>query len=187
MAEVLLFHHAHGLTPGVLSFADVLRSDGHVVHTPDLYDGRTFAGLDEGVAYGRSLGTEAVFERARRAAEPLPVEIVYGGFSFGVIAAQLLAQTRPGARGALFFHDCIPPEELGTPWPDGVPLQVHAMEGDEWVDLETARHVTSTIERGELFVYPGDGHLFADDGSPDYDPAAAALLKERVLAFLRTV
>ena len=187
MARLLLFHHALGLTPGVVAFAGALRSEGHVVHTPDLYDGQTFADLDEGVAYGQSIRTEDVFERARAAADALPAEIVYGGFSFGVVAAQLLAQTRPGARGALFFHDCIPPEEFGAPWPEGVPLQVHTMDRDEWVDLDGARALTSSIERGELFLYPGSGHLFADEGSPDYDPGAAALLRERVLAFLEAV
>lgn len=187
MAGLLLFHHALGLTPGVLSFAETLRSAGHVVHTPDLYDGKTFSDLDAGVSYGQSLGTENVFDRARRAAETLPAEVVYGGFSFGVMAAQLLAQTRPGARGALLFHDCIPPAELGRPWPHCVPLQVHTMERDPWVDLDTARAVTSSIGDGELFVYPGDGHLFADEGSPDYDAGAAALLRERVLAFLGRV
>lgn len=187
MAELLLFHHALGLTPGVASFAVALRSEGHVVHTPDLYDGRTFTELDEGVAYGQSIGTERVIEQARRAAAALPPEIVYGGFSFGVVAAQLLAQTRPGAKGALFFHDCIAPEEFGTPWPAGIPLQVHTMERDEWVDLDTARAVTSSTVSGDLFLYPGDGHLFADEGSPDYDAAAAALLRERVLAFLDSV
>lgn len=184
MTEVLLFHHALGLTPGVASFAGALRAAGHVVHTPDLYDGHTFTDLDEGVAYGQSLGTEAVFEKARRAADPLPPEIVYGGFSFGVVAAQLLAQTRAGARGALFFHDCIPPEEFGTQWPEGVPLQIHTMERDEWVDMATARRMADTVEGAELFVYPGGGHLFADETSPDYDEAAAALLRERVLRFL---
>lgn len=184
MAELLLFHHALGLTPGVVSFADSLRSEGHVVHTPDLYDGRTFTDLDEGVAYGESVGTDSVIEQARRAADALPVEIVYGGFSFGVVAAQLLAQTRTGARGALFFHDCIAPEAFGTPWPAGVPLQVHTMERDKWVDLDTAHALTSSIEGGELFLYPGDGHLFADEGSPDYEAGAAALLRGRVLAFL---
>lgn len=39
MAEVLVFHHAHGRTPGVLAFADDIRRAGHTVHVPDLYEG----------------------------------------------------------------------------------------------------------------------------------------------------
>ena len=184
MAEILLFHHAQGLTPGVLSFADELRAAGHPVHTPDLYDGHTFDDLDEGVAYGQSLGMEEIVDRGRRAAESLPDEIVYGGFSFGVLPAQMLAQTRPGAKGALLFHDCIAPSEFGTAWPAAVPLQVHTMEEDPWVDLGTAREVVRAADGAELYVYPGHGHLFADEGSRDYDAGAAPLLKQRVLEFL---
>ena len=114
MAEVLLFHHAHGLTAGCLSFADELRAAGHVVHAPDLYDGKTFDDLDEGVGYAREVGFDTIGERGRLAAEGLPNEIVYAGFSLGAMPAQMLAQTRPGAKGALLFHGCVPPSEFGS-------------------------------------------------------------------------
>ena len=120
---MLLFHHAQGLTPGVHAFADGLRAAGHVVHTPDLYDGNTFADLDEGVGYARQVGFDAVLDRGVAAAEGLPAELVYAGFSLGVMPAQKLAQTRSGARGALLFSACLPPSEFGS-WPDGVPVQV---------------------------------------------------------------
>ena len=183
VAEVLLFHHAHGLTPGCLAFADELRAAGHTVHTPDLYDGKTFDDLHEGVAHAEELGFESILERGRAAAASLPAEIVYAGFSLGALPAQLLAQTRPGAQGALLFHACEPAAELGGQWPLGVPLQIHTMERDEWVDLDVARELASA-SGGELFVYPGGGHLFADEGSPDYDAELASLLQERVLSFL---
>jgi dienelactone hydrolase len=187
MAEVLLFHHAQGLTPGCLSFADRLRAAGHVAHAPDLYDGKTFADLDEGVGYAREVGFDTIGERGRLAAEGLPNEIVYAGFSLGAMPAQMLAQTRPGAKGALLFHGCVPPSEFGGPWPQGVPLQIHLMEADEWAlegDLDAARDLDETVESAELFLYPGDRHLFADESLPDYDESAAALLTERVLSFL---
>lgn len=187
MAEIILFHHAQGLTAGCLSFADDLRAAGHLVHTPDLYDGRTFAKLDDGVAYAKQIGFDTVQERARAAADRLPNEIVYAGFSLGAMAAQMLAQTRPGAKGALLFHSCIPPSEFGGSWPQGVPVQVHIMDADEWAlegDLDAARDLAATTESAELFLYPGDRHLFADNSLPDYDEAAATLLKERVLRFL---
>ncbi len=187
MAELLLFHHAHGLTSGCLSFADELRSAGHVVHTPDLYDGKTFADLDDGVGYAREVGFDTIGERGRLAAEGRPNEIVYAGFSLGAMPAQMLAQTRPGARGALLFHGCVPPSEFGGPWPQGVPLQIHLMEADEWAlegDLDAARELDETVESAELFLYPGDRHLFADSSLPDYDERAATLLKQRVLSFL---
>ncbi len=189
MAEVLLFHHAHGLTPGCLSFADGLRAAGHVVHVPDLYAGKTFTELADGVRYAEQVGFEEIVERGRVAGERLPKEIVYGGFSLGVLPAQMLAQTRPGAKGALFLHACAPPTEFGSPWPQGVPLQVHMMDADAWVedDVVVARELAETIEDVELFLYPGDGHLFADESLPDYDGRAATLLKQRVLGFLDDV
>ncbi|MDQ6876242.1 MAG: dienelactone hydrolase family protein [Candidatus Dormibacteraeota bacterium] len=186
MAEVLLFHHAHGLTSGIREFADELRAAGYVVHTPDLYDGRIFAELIEGVAYAKQVGFDIILERGERAANSLPRNIVYAGFSMGVMPAQKLAQTRPGAQGALLFSACLPMSEFG-PWPDGVPAQIHIMEGDEWAqegDLDAAREIARQVEGAELFLYPGDRHLFADGSLPDYDAEAAALLKERTLKFL---
>src|SRR5437868_12743835 len=107
MAEVLLFHHALGQTDGFRTFADELRGAGHTVHTPDLFDGRTFATIDEGMAYAEQLGfPDEILARGARAADELPRELVYAGFSLGVLPAQRLAQTRPGARGALLFHSC---------------------------------------------------------------------------------
>jgi dienelactone hydrolase len=190
MAEVVLFHHAQGQTPGFLAFADAIRAAGHTVHAPDLYEGRTFPKLDSGVAYAKQVGFDTLGERGRLAAENMPNEVVYAGFSLGAMPAQMLAQTRPGARGALLFHAAFPTSEFGGPWPEGVPLQIHMMEADEWVqegDLDAARELNRTIDGAELFLYPGDRHLFADNSLPDYDETAAALLMQRVLAFLNDV
>jgi len=189
MAEVLLFHHAQGQTPGFLAFADELRAAGHTVHAPDLYEGKIFATVDEGVAHAKEVGFDTILERGRLAAEGLPEELVYAGFSLGVMPAQLLAQTRDGAKGALLLHGAIPASEFGGSWPEGVPLQIHMMEADPWAeeDLPAARELEETVESAELFLYPGDGHLFADNSLPDYDENAATLLKQRVLGFLDKV
>ena len=190
MAEVLLFHHALGLTPGVLSFADELRGAGHVVHTPDLYDGNTFDNLDDGMGYAREVGFGTIMERGDQAAADLPSELVYAGFSLGVMSAQQLAQTRSGAKGALLFSAAIPLSEFGGSWPEGVPLQIHLMEADEFAlegDLDAARELDERIEGAELFLYPGDRHLFADNSLPDYDESATTLLKQRVLSFLDNI
>jgi len=187
MAEVLLFHHAHGLTAGCLSFADDLRAAGHVVHTPDLYDGNVFVELEDGIAYAKETGFGTIIERGVKAAASVPPDGVYGGFSLGGLPTQMLAQTRSGAKGALLFHAAMPPSEFGGPWPEGLPLQIHIMEADELAlegDLDVARELAETIETVELFLYPGDRHLFADAGLPDYDAGATALLEQRVLAFL---
>lgn len=189
MAEVLLFHHAHGLTEGVLDFASELRAAGHAVHVPDLYDGNVFDSLEEGLGYARDTGFGAVAERGIKAADDLPAELFYAGFSLGVMPAQQLVQTRPGARGALFFHACLPASEFGT-WPAGVPVQVHAMEADPFFieedgDLDAARVPVAEVDEADLFLYPGDEHLFADPSLPTYDAEASALMMKRVLEFLR--
>jgi dienelactone hydrolase len=188
MAEVLLFHHAQGLTPGVVAFADALRQNGQIVHTPDLFDGKTFDSLEEGMGFVRALGFGEIMERGERSAESLPAEMVYAGFSLGVVPAQKLAQTRPGARGALLFYACIPVSEFGTAWPGEVPVQVHGMDADPIFagegDLEAARALVQEAEDGELFLYHGDQHYFADSSLPSYDPDATELLLQRVLKFL---
>ncbi len=285
MAEVLVFHHAQGLTPGVHDFAGRLRAAGHVVHAPDLYEGRVFADLESGVAHARQVGFDVITRRARAAAAELPADLVYAGFSLGVVPAQELAQTRPGARGALLFHACVPPAEFGGPWPQGVPVQIHGMDRDEFFagegdldagvaharqvgfgaigerartaaaalpaglvyagfslgvvpaqelaqtrpgargallfhacvppaefggpwpqgvpvqihgmdgddffaaegDLDAARALVAATPEAELFVYPGEAHLFADSSLPAYDAQAAGLLTDRVLGFLGRV
>jgi dienelactone hydrolase len=188
MAEVVLFHHALGLTPGIAAFADELRGAGHTVHTPDLFEGRTFDTIEEGVGHAQEIGFGEVIERGVRAVDGLPAELVYGGFSLGVVPAQKLAQTRAGARGALLFYSCVPVSEFSESWPKGVPVQVHGMDADPYFvdegDIDAARALVEEVEDGELFLYPGNQHYFADSTLPSYDAAATALLKERVLDFL---
>ena len=190
MAELLLFHHGHGLTEGVRQFAHTAREAGHTVHTPDLFEGRVFDDLAEGMAYVDNIGLRAVIERGVVAARGLPPAVVYAGFSLGVVPAQQLTQTRPGARGALLFHSCVPAATFGA-WPAGVPTQVHAMEDDPWFvgdgDIDAARALVEGAEDGEMFLYPGDQHLFADSSLSSYDAGAAALLSRRVLPFLDRV
>lgn len=188
MAEVLLFHHAQGLTSGVRGFADRLRRDGHTVHTPDLFDGRVFDELDAGVGYAGEVGFGTILERGKAAAEGLPNELVYAGFSLGVMPAQMLAQSRLGAKGALLFHSCVPTSEFGDGWPQAVPVQIHGMDADEFFvdegDLDAARDLVKETADAELFLYPGKQHLFADNSLPSYDEQAAGLLTERTLGFL---
>jgi dienelactone hydrolase len=189
MAEVMLYHHIQGLTDGVRAFADELREAGHTVHTPDLFDGRTFATIEEGFGFARDTGFDAIRERGAAAAEELAPELVYAGFSFGVTIAQRLAQTRQSARGALLMYSCIPVAEFAEAWPEGVPVQIHGKEGDEFFDedLPAARELADSTAAAELFVYPGDQHLFADSSLGAYDPEASALLMERVREFLASV
>ena len=186
MSEVVLYHHVQGLTDGVRSFAETLREAGHRVHTPDLFDGRTFDTIEEGMAFAREAGFGALAERGVAVGEEITSGAVYAGFSFGVMPAQQLAQTRPDARGALLMYSCLPVSEFGEAWPEGVPVQVHGKQADPFFaeDIETARDLVDSAARAELFLYPGEEHLFADSSLPAYDAAAAALLTERVVAFL---
>ena len=188
MVEVVLFHHAQGLTPGVVAFADALRQLGHTVHTPDLFEGRTFDSIESGMHFVKQIGFGEVMARGERAVQAMPAELVFAGFSLGVVPAQKLAQTRPGARGALFFYSCIPVSEFGPTWPKGVPVQIHGMDADPYFigegDIDAARALVEQAEDGELFLYPGDQHYFADNSLPSYDAEATALLLSRVLKFL---
>ena len=189
MTKVLLYHHVQGLTDGVRSFADELRQTGHTVHAPDLFEGRTFDTIDEGMAFAREAGFGALAERGLAAADGIRTDVVHAGFSFGVMVAQQLAQTRPGARGALLISGCLPVSEFGATWPAGVPVQIHGKAADPLFaeDLEAAQALADSTDSAELFLYPGAEHLFADSSLAEYDAAAAALLTERVLAFLASV
>lgn len=191
MAEVVLFHHVQGLTPGVRRFADELRAPGHTVHTPDFFEGATFGSIEEGFAAVQARGSGARDAWADEVVAGLPSDVVYAGISLGVMSAQRLAQTRAGARGAVLLEACVPPGEFGDGWPAGVPVQVHGMGHDPFFalegDVDAARDLVATVDDGELFVYPGDVHLFTDSSLPSYDEAATRLVVERVLGLLARV
>ena len=179
-----------GSPKGIIAFADQLRAAGHTVRTPDLFDGRTFPTLDEGMAYARTVGFDAILDRGVSEAEALGTDVVYAGFSLGVMPAQKLAQTRAGARGALLIDACFPVSEFGDRWPEGVPFQVHGMDADpnfaEGGDLDAAQALVDSTQEGELFLYPGDVHLFSDSSLPSYDQRATELMTGRILEFLST-
>ncbi|MBY5162346.1 dienelactone hydrolase family protein [Nitriliruptoria bacterium AS10] len=188
MADVLLLHHVQGLTPGMEAFASTLRDAGHTVHAPDLFDGRTFTTIDDGMAHAREVGFGELAGRGVAAADDLGSAPVFIGFSLGVMAAQQLAQTRADARGAVLVDACAPVSEFSDGWPEDVPVQVHGMGNDPFFaaggDLDAARELVATTEDAELFLYDGDVHLFADASLDVHDPEAADLLVRRVLAFL---
>ncbi|MBD5785983.1 dienelactone hydrolase family protein [Cellulosimicrobium terreum] len=188
MAEVLLFHHARGLTYGVQDVAQAMRDAGHAVHVPDLFEGRTFDSVDEGVAHVQEVGFDTLVTRAQAVADGLDPGLVYAGISMGVVAAQALAQTRTGAKGAVLLEACVPVSEFGEAWPEGVPVQVHGMEDDpEFAgagDLDAARELVGSSPDAELFLYPGRRHLFTDPSLTSFDPAAGTLVLERVIRFL---
>jgi len=190
MTEVVLYHHVQGLTDGVRSFGDELRGAGHAVHTPDMFEGRTFTTIEEGMAFAGEAGFGTLAGRGVAAAEAIGSSVVYAGFSFGVMPAQQLAQTRPGARGAVLMSGCLPVSEFGDAWPEGVPVQVHGKDADpifvDEGDLDAARALVATVAGAGLVLYPGDQHLFVDSSLPEYDAAATSELTARVLDLLAT-
>lgn len=187
MATVLLFHHALGQTPGFLAFAAHLEEAGHTVHAPDLYEGKVFTELDAGVAHAEQVGFGHLIEVGNATALELPAEVVYAGFSLGALPAQALAQRRAGTIGALLYHGGVPSSVFATPWKPDVPLQIHTKELDPYTELDVVRELATESDRGELYLYPGAGHLFADPSYDDYDEPAATLLLERSLTFLDQV
>jgi dienelactone hydrolase len=190
MTEMILFHHIQGLTPGVVAFADELRAAGHTIHTPDLFEGRTFESIEAGQKFIEGVGFETVRNRGAAAADGLPESLAYGGFSLGAMPAQMLVQTRPGALGGLFYHSFADPSWFGD-WPDGVPVQIHSMDADPFFvdegDIDAARPFVAGHPEAELFLYPGDGHLFADSSLAGYDEGATKLVLERSLELLERV
>ncbi|MCA0972209.1 dienelactone hydrolase family protein [Halobacillus litoralis] len=188
MAEVLLLHHVLGRTNGIEAIAEQLRNEGHTVHVPDLFEGCTFDSLEEGLAFVKEIGFGEVTKRGVRAASELSTGIVYAGFSLGVAAAQQLAQTREGARGALFFHACLSTSAFESKWPADLPVQIHAMSADpffvEGGDLNAAQELEASAHHAELFLYEGEEHLFTDSSLPSYDADATKLVMKRVVEFL---
>ena len=188
MADVILFHHALGVTDGIQAFADELREGGHRVTVPDLFGGTTFHTIEEGVAFEEQLGWDEMIARSESAIAPLPPGVVIGGFSLGAVYGQRLAMTRKGARGALLYHGGDnPPSAFEVPWPDGVGLQVHVSEDDTWFNREGGEQLVSDVPGAELFLYPGSSHLFTDRSWVEYDGAATKLVIERSLALLDRV
>lgn len=185
MVDIIVFHHAQGLTEGVVAFADQLRAHGHQVSVPDLYEGATFATVEEGVAHAEQIEFDEIIARGEGAAEALSPEAVYAGFSLGALPAQKLAQTRRGARGAVLYHGGVPVSTFATGWPHGVALQLHLMDRDEWSELDVVEELARTTDDAELYVYPGSAHLFTDSSLGDYDPTAADLVMDRTVAFLK--
>jgi len=184
VAEIIMFHHVQGLTSGVTAIAEEFRAAGHSVTLPDLFDGRTFETLDEGVGWVGEIGRSTIVDRAYAAATQLGPKLVYVGFSLGARPAQGLAQTRPGAQGAILFHGYHPVAEFADHWPAGVAFQAHWMKGDEWCNPEVAEALRNDVEGAELFTYPGSDHLFTDASVDDYDPTASRSAIERALKLL---
>jgi dienelactone hydrolase len=191
MATVVMFHHALGLTATLRDHADVLRSFGHEVHTPDLFDGHTFADVQHGIAYAESTGFDTMVKKAEAVADRLPPDSVFIGFSLGVLPAQHLVQMRPRSRGAVLMYACAPESMIPQPLASGIPVQIHGNEFDPLFvydgDFDNARAMESAHDSVELYLYPGNGHLFAETDHPDFEADSAMQARGRIASFLASV
>ncbi len=187
MADVVLFHHALGLTPGLLAIADELRAAGHTVTTPDLFEGRTFADIESGVAHAEEIGFDTIIERGIAAAAGADLDrFVAVGWSLGVMPAQRLAQTDPRVMAAVLCDSAVPIEVFGGEWPADVPVRVHLVDGDPFAeeDRGAAEEIVAAAADGELVVHPGSGHLVADASAPAHDPVVARRILDSIVEFV---
>lgn len=188
MAHIVLFHHVLGLTPGVRALADALTAKGHQVTAPDLFDTQTFPDIDAGLAYVEHLGDQELLTRAEHACAGLPRDVVYAGLSLGVVPAEHLLMTRPGALGALLIHGFVDPAAMAGKWPDNCSVGIFGMEGDPFFvedgDLAAAQNWRLTHPDMEIYLYPGDGHLFTEPALADYDAATTNALITDAVALL---
>ncbi|NKQ24020.1 dienelactone hydrolase family protein [Streptomyces galbus] len=185
--NVMLFHSTYGLRPAVHAAADRLRAAGHEVWTPDLFDGRTFEDVEEGMEFKERLGKEELLRRAVLAAAPYSERhLVYAGFSLGASVAQTLALGDDKARGLLLLHgtsDLAPNASV-----DDLPVQLHIAEPDPFETEDWLGSWYLQMRRAgadvEIHRYAGAGHLYTDPDLPDYDREAAEATWRVALGFL---
>jgi dienelactone hydrolase len=184
VSDVVMFHSALGLRPAIWSLAELLRTDGHNVTTLDLYEGRVFDDLDEGVAERDRIGIPELIARSHAAVAGLPADLVYIGISLGTAPAQLLATTRPGAKGVALIQGAVPLEMIGVDtWPEGLACQLHTSGDDPWHEQPPVDELFATVpaELLDHHDYPNVGHLFLDPEWPAHDADATG----RLVAALR--
>ncbi|MEU6392637.1 dienelactone hydrolase family protein [Streptomyces sp. NPDC046939] len=188
--NIMLFHSTFGLRPAVEAAADRLRAAGHEVWTPDLFEGKTFDTVEEGMAHRDEIGKDELLKRAVLAAAPYSDRgLVYAGFSFGAATAQTLALGDEKAKGLLLLHGTSDIAENASV--DELPVQLHVaepdpFETDDWLTAWYLRMGRAGADV-EVYRYPGAGHLYTDPDLPDYDEEAAEATWRVALGFLETL
>src|SRR5205807_8254000 len=96
----------------------------------------------------RQIGFDEILRRGVAAADGLPSDAVYAGFSLGAMPAQKLAQTRLGALAAILYHNCMPLTAFGPEWPMDVAVQIHVRPDDKWLeeDMVAAEELVRTVK-----------------------------------------
>ncbi|MFF8957056.1 dienelactone hydrolase family protein [Streptomyces sp. NPDC014894] len=188
--HIMLLHSTYGLRPAVGSAAERLRAAGHQVWTPDLFEGRTFDTVEDGMAFKDGLGKDELLKRAVLAAAPYSDRgLVYAGFSLGASIAQTLALGDEKARGLLLMHGTS--DIAVNASVDELPVQLHIADPDPFEphDWLTAWYLGMgrAGADAEVYRYPGAGHLFTDPELPDYDEEAAETAWRVSLGFLESL
>ncbi|RRD46733.1 dienelactone hydrolase family protein [Tessaracoccus sp. OH4464_COT-324] len=183
MTEIVLFHHALGLTDGVRQFADQLRSRGFAVRTPDLFEGRVFSSVEEAFQYVERVSCATLLQRAEESCVEIHGRIIFGGFSLGVVPAQHMMLAKPSI-GGLLFHGFTPFEADTSDWPQ-LPMHVYAMAEDPLFvgdgDIEAVREAQAVLPQLELHLFEGRKHLFTDSSTGDYDAFATQQVLDHVI------
>lgn len=190
MAHIVLFHHAQGLTTGLKQTIAQFISAGHTVTAPDMFDGLTFATVNEGVAHVESIGFDKVFAHARElilSQEPLPQDVphVYIGYSMGAVPAAQHALEDPEAKVLILMHAAVDPAWFEHAWNPTLRIQVHAAKEDPWMEFDAldalrAAHGSPV----EALLCPGSAHLYTDSSVTEFAPADAAAAYEKVFQLL---
>lgn len=185
VASVILFHSVYGLRPVELGVAELMRSAGHAVVTPDLYAGQTADSLDEGFELVDRVGWSVICRRAASAVAALPDETVLAGFSMGASVAESLWPNRPRTSGVLLLHALA---DIPDTAPAGLPVQVHLADPDAFAPAQRRAAWQAAAKKAglaaQIFTYPAVGHFFTDASLPDYDAEATRRASERILVFL---
>ncbi|MEU5978541.1 dienelactone hydrolase family protein [Streptomyces sp. NPDC047315] len=188
--NIMLFHSTYGLRPAVHSAAERLEAAGHRVWTPDLFEGRTFETVEEGMAFKEELGQEELLRRGIAASAPHSDSgLVYAGFSLGASVAQNLALGDERARGLLLLHGTSDIADDASV--DELPVQLHIADPDpfephDWLTAWYLRMGRAGADV-EVYRYPGAGHVYTDPDLPDYDEESAEQTWRVALAFLDSV
>lgn len=190
MAQLLLLHHALGVTSALRRLADRFEDAGHDVVVPDLFESRVFASVEEGMEHVESVGIETLAGLGEDAASDMQPGFVVCGISLGAIAAMRAGVSNDAVAAVVVASACIPEEYIGGPWPRTLPLRVVASREDAMFrdegDLEAATEYTHSAQQAKLKLMPGREHLFVEADDPE-STAATEWLVETVMRFLDRV
>ena len=190
---VLVIHENRGLNPYIKDVARRLAKAGFIAFAPDaLFPIGGYPGNDdEGRKMQRSLDRSKIEKDMIAAASFIKNHKLSNkklgavGFCFGGYIVNMLAAVMPTELNAgVPFYGTPAAAEIQK-YVKG-PIQIHLGEDDKrvnatWPDYE--KQLTANNADFEMFMYEKAKHGFHNDSTSRYDPAAAELAWQRVVAF----